>query len=105
MQKHHFLAGAFFAGLVNLLPAGELTPHQQLGREIYQELVETDTSHSSGDTTRAAELLARRFRAAGFPEADVQVVGPGPTNKNFIVRYRGTGDKSPIVLLGWTRTA
>jgi acetylornithine deacetylase/succinyl-diaminopimelate desuccinylase-like protein len=99
MQKQHFLAGALFAGLVSLLSAGELTPHQQTGREIYQELVETDTSHSSGDTTKAAELLARRFRAAGFPETDVQVIGPGPTNKNFIVRYRGSGEKSPIVLL------
>jgi acetylornithine deacetylase/succinyl-diaminopimelate desuccinylase-like protein len=99
MQKHYFLAGAFFAAFVNLLSAGELTLHQQLGREIYKELVETDTTHSTGDTTKAAELLARRFVAAGFPEADVQVIGPGPTNKNLIVRYRGSGEKSPIVLL------
>jgi acetylornithine deacetylase/succinyl-diaminopimelate desuccinylase-like protein len=99
MQKQHFLAVAFFIGLANLLCAGELTPQQQTGREIYQQLVETDTTHSTGDTTKAAELLARRFRAASFPEADVQVIGPGPTNKNLIVRYRGSGEKSPIVLL------
>jgi acetylornithine deacetylase/succinyl-diaminopimelate desuccinylase-like protein len=99
MQKCRFLAGALFAGFVNLLCAAELTPHQQLGREIYKELVETDTTHSTGDTTKAAELLAGRFRAAGFPEADVQVIGPGATNRNLIVRYRGSGAKSPIVLL------
>jgi acetylornithine deacetylase/succinyl-diaminopimelate desuccinylase-like protein len=99
MQKHHLLAGAFFAIFANLLSASELTPHQQMGREIYQQLVETDTTHSTGDTTKAAELMARRFRAAGLPEADVQVIGPGPTNKNLIVRYRGSGEKSPIVLL------
>jgi Acetylornithine deacetylase/Succinyl-diaminopimelate desuccinylase and related deacylases len=99
MQKHHFLAGAIFAGFVNLLSASGLTPHQQMGREIYQELVDTDTTHSTGDTTKAAELLARRFRAAGFPEADVQVIGPGPTNKNLIVRYRGSAEKSPVLLL------
>src|SRR5437879_3383665 len=99
MQKQHFLAGAFVAGLANLLSATELTPDQQMGREIYQELVDTDTTHSTGDTTKAAELMARRFRGAGFPEADVQVIGPGPTNKNLIVRYRGSGEKSPIVLL------
>jgi acetylornithine deacetylase/succinyl-diaminopimelate desuccinylase-like protein len=99
MQKHQFLAGALFAGIANLLCATELTPHQQLGREIYKELVETDTTHSTGDTTKAAELLARRFRAAGFPETDIQVIGPGPTNRNLIVRYRGNGAKSPIVLL------
>lgn len=98
MQKR-FLAGVIFVGVVNVLTAGELTPHQRLGREIYKELVETDTTHSTGDTTKAAELLATRFRAAGFPESDIQVIGPGATNKNFIVRYRGTGEKSPVVLL------
>ena len=77
----------------------ELTPYQQLGHDIYKELVETDTSHSVGDTTKAAELVARRFRDAGFPSADVQVIGPDNTNKNLVVRYRGTGLRAPVVLL------
>jgi acetylornithine deacetylase/succinyl-diaminopimelate desuccinylase-like protein len=84
----------------NALRGGSnLTSHQKLGLEIYRELIETDTTHSTGDTTKAAELLARRFRGAGFPEADVQVIGPGPTNKNLVVRYRGSGVKPPVVLL------
>ena len=91
------------AGLVAIcslsLPAAELTPYQQMGRDIYRELIETDTSHSKGDTTKAAELLATRFRAAGFPAADVLVIGPGPTNKNLVVKFRGTGKKPPLVLL------
>jgi acetylornithine deacetylase/succinyl-diaminopimelate desuccinylase-like protein len=99
MQKHHFLSGALFLGAINLLCAGEPTSYQQMGREIYKELVETDTTHSSGDTTRAAELLAKRFRAAGFPEANVQVLGPDATNKNLVIRYPGSGEKSPVVLL------
>ena len=81
------------------LPAQTLTPYQQMGREIYRELIETDTTHSSGDTTKAAEPLAQRFRAAGFPEADVRLIGPEPTNKNLIVRFRGSGAKPPVVLL------
>jgi hypothetical protein len=80
-------------------PAGDLTPYQQLGLDIYRELIETDTSHSSGDTTKVAELLAKRFRAAGFLELDVQVIGPEAKNRNLLVRYRGTGAKSPMVLL------
>src|SRR5712671_4346460 len=79
--------------------AAEPTPYQQLGRDIYRELIETDTTHSTGDTTKAAELLARRFRAAGTPEADVLVIGPGPTNRNLVVRFRGSGAKLPVVLL------
>jgi acetylornithine deacetylase/succinyl-diaminopimelate desuccinylase-like protein len=100
MKKRSVFFGiVFFVALTQALGGAELTPYQQLGRDIYRELVETDTSHSVGDTTKAAELVARRFRAAGFPEADVQVIGPDPTNKNLVVRYRGSGAKAPVVLL------
>ncbi len=79
--------------------AGELTPFQQLGRDIFSELIETDTTHSTGDTTKAAELLAKRLRGASFAEADVQIIGPAQRNKNLVVRYRGTGAKPPVTLL------
>jgi len=85
--------------MVLSLRAAELTPHQQLGRDLFKALIETDTTHSTGDTTKAAELLARRFRDTGFPEADVQIIGPTLRNKNLVVRYRGTGLKPPVVLL------
>ena len=81
------------------LTAAERTPYQQLGRDIYKELIETDTTHSTGDTTKAAELLARRFRMSGFADADVQVVGPTPRNRNLVVHYRGDGVQSTILLL------
>ena len=53
-----------------------LAPHQRLLREIYQELVEINTTNSVGDNTKAAETMARRLLAAGFPAADVQVLAP-----------------------------
>jgi acetylornithine deacetylase/succinyl-diaminopimelate desuccinylase-like protein len=84
---------------ITLWSADQPSGFQQLGREVFKELIETDTSHSSGDTTRAANLLAARFRAAGFPDTDVQVVGPEPKNKNLVVLYRGAGTKPPVVLL------
>lgn len=81
-----------------------LTPYQSLGRELLREMVETNTEYSIGSTTRLAESLAARFRAAGFPVADVQVVGPdtGPDakNRNIIVRYRGSGKREPVLLIG-----
>jgi acetylornithine deacetylase/succinyl-diaminopimelate desuccinylase-like protein len=81
-----------------------LDAHQRLAREVYRELVEINTADSVGSATRAAEAMARRFRAAGFPAADVQVlVPPGkPTKGNLLVRYRGTGGAAagkPILLL------
>src|SRR5580765_1885726 len=79
--------------------AQSLTPYQSLGRDLLKELVETNTTYSAGSTTKAAEAMAARFRAAGFPAADVQIVGPdsGPNAKdrNLVVRYRGRGARRP----------
>ena len=85
-------------------PAAPLTSYQTLGRDLLRELVETNTTYSVGSTTRAAESVAARFLAAGFAASDVQVVGPdsGPDAKdrNVVVRYRGRGQRAPIVLIG-----
>src|SRR5205085_4118503 len=80
-----------------------LTPHQRLAHEVYKQLVEINTVDSVGSVTRAAEAMAARFRAAGFPESDIQIlIPPGkPTKGNLVVRYRGTGSSSrkPVLLL------
>jgi acetylornithine deacetylase/succinyl-diaminopimelate desuccinylase-like protein len=81
-----------------------LAPHQRLAREVYRELIEINTADSVGSVTRAAEAMAKRFRAAGFPAADVHLlVPPGkPTKGNLVVRYRGRGGPAaakPILLL------
>jgi len=75
------------------------TTFHQLGHAILRELIEANTTGSTGNTTIAAGQLATRFRDAGFPEADVQVVGPTPKNLNLVVRYRGGGAHRPILLL------
>jgi acetylornithine deacetylase/succinyl-diaminopimelate desuccinylase-like protein len=81
-----------------------LTPHQRLAREIYSELISINTTDSVGAVTPAAEAMAKRFRAAGFPDADIKIlIPPGkPTKGNLVVRYRGRGGPGaakPILLL------
>jgi acetylornithine deacetylase/succinyl-diaminopimelate desuccinylase-like protein len=76
-----------------------LAPHQRLLREIYQELVEINTTNSVGDNTKAAEAMARRLLAAGFPAADVQVLAPAPRKGNLVARLHGTGARRPLLLL------
>lgn len=81
-----------------------LTPHQQAAREIYRELISINTADSVGSVTKAAEAMAARFRAAGFPAADVKILTPPgkPTKGNLVVRYRargGAGAAKPILLL------
>src|SRR5215467_4489390 len=76
-----------------------LAPPQQLLREIYQELIEINTTNSIGDNTKAAEAMARRLIAAVFPAADVQVLAPAPRKGNVVARLRGTGARRPLLLL------
>ncbi len=80
-------------------PSGPASAHNQLAREIFQELIEIDTTHATGSTTDAAEAMASRLRAAGFPAADVQVIGPHPKKGNLVARFRGSGDRRPLLLL------
>ena len=77
-----------------------LTPVQQLAHDIYKELIEINTSDSVGNTTTAANAVAKRFRDAGFPETDIFLGGPKPDKYNLVVRYHGTGGgRKPLMLL------
>jgi acetylornithine deacetylase/succinyl-diaminopimelate desuccinylase-like protein len=76
-----------------------LTPDQTLARDILRELIGINTTNSVGNTTVAAEAMAKRLIEAGFPAADVQVLGPRTRNQNLVARLRGTGARKPILLL------
>src|SRR5262249_16549274 len=75
------------------------TAQNQLARDIYKELIEFNTTDSVGDTTKAAEAMAARLKAAGISEADIRVLGPNPRKGNLVARYRGTGQRKPLLLL------
>jgi acetylornithine deacetylase/succinyl-diaminopimelate desuccinylase-like protein len=76
-----------------------LTPQQQLAHDIYKELVEIDTTTATGDTRHAAEAMAARLKAAGFPDADVQAFSPAPRKGDLVARLHGSGAKKPILLV------
>lgn len=68
-------------------------------KDIYKELIEIDTSLAGGRTTEAANAMRERLLAAGMPAADMEVIEPFPKHGNLVARYRGTGEKKPILLL------
>lgn len=74
-------------------------PDQQLTREIFKELVEINTTHSTGNTTEAAEAMAARLRAAGFEDADLFIGGSHPKKGNLVAKLRGNGKKKPVLLM------
>lgn len=75
---------------------------QQLAREIFKQLIEINTTDSTGDNTRAAEAMAARFREAGYLASDVQVLAPVARKGNLVVRLRGIagGTSRPTLFIG-----
>jgi acetylornithine deacetylase/succinyl-diaminopimelate desuccinylase-like protein len=77
-----------------------LSANDQRARDIFEQLININTTGSSGSTTVAATAMAARLTAAGFPAGDVQVIGPaGSKNHNLVARFRGTGRQKPILFL------
>ena len=74
---------------------------RQRFRAIYEELVEIDTSPSTGSCTRAANAMLAHLRAAGYSEADAQVIIPegGPEDGNVVAQLRGTSRQRAVLLL------
>src|SRR5271156_5663090 len=73
---------------------------RSLARDIFQQLVEINTTDSVGSTTVAADAMAKRLLDAGFPAADVVVLGPNGRKGNLVVRLHGTGSGKPVLIIG-----
>lgn len=82
-------------------PQQQVRPDQQAFRAIYEELVEIDSSPSTGSCTRAANAMAAHLRAAGYPASDVQVVIPpnAPEDGNVVAVLRGSSRNRGVLLL------
>jgi acetylornithine deacetylase/succinyl-diaminopimelate desuccinylase-like protein len=80
-----------------------LRPDQARFRALYQELVETDTSITTGDCTALAAKVAGHLKQAGFTDADLTPfsVPDHPKEGGLVAVLPGT-DKAakPMLLLG-----
>src|SRR5579864_1496558 len=84
--------------LLAMAPADDAA--RQLSRDIFKELIEINTTDSVGNTTTAANAMAKRLKDAGFPAADVRVLGPNDRKGNMVARLHGTGAKKPVLIIG-----
>ena len=73
-----------------------------MAHDIFKQLIEINTTDSIGSTTVAAQAMAKRLLDAGFPPADVTVLGPNDRKGNMVARYRGKpGSKlRPVLIIG-----
>src|SRR5258708_1603200 len=77
-------------------PAGE-----QRFRELYKELVETNTTLSAGSCTLAAERMAARLKAAGYADDDIHLfsVPAHPKDGGLVATLAGSNRKVKAILL------
>jgi acetylornithine deacetylase/succinyl-diaminopimelate desuccinylase-like protein len=95
------LAATLITFSVNAVPPKDTLAGEQRFRELYKELVETNTTLSAGNCTLAAERMAARLKAAGFPESDLHlIVPPGHEKEGGLVAvYQGRDAKLKAILL------
>jgi acetylornithine deacetylase/succinyl-diaminopimelate desuccinylase-like protein len=102
MTSVGWIAAASIFLLLTPLPGAQLDePTRKLARDIFQQLIEINTTDSVGNNTIAAQAMAKRLQDAGFPAADVKVFGPNERKGNLVVRLRGTGaaGRKPILVI------
>src|SRR6202041_1212072 len=101
-MKHLF---AFAATLVSFgalaAPPQDTPAGEQRFRDLYKELVETNTTLSAGNCTLAAERLAARLKAAGFPDSDLHpfAAPDHPKEGGLVAVFPGKDPKLKAILL------
>ena len=85
--------------------AGAQAPRPDQGqfRALYQEMVETDTSITTGSCTVLADKIETRLKQAGFTAADITrfAVADHPKEGGLVAVLPGTsGSLKPLLLLG-----
>lgn len=94
------LLGSVAAGPASGQPTSGLSAEDSLlAAGIFEELIRIPSVSGTPETVAAAHAMAERLRAAGFPDEDVHVLEPLPEVGILVARYRGTGERSPILLL------
>jgi acetylornithine deacetylase/succinyl-diaminopimelate desuccinylase-like protein len=85
-----------------ITPQAPLRPDQQRFFELYKELVETDTSPTTGNCTTAAAQVAARMKAAGFTDDQLTLfsVPEFPKDGGLVAVLPGTSRTlKPMLLL------
>ena len=80
---------------------GPLAADDARFRDIFEELVEINTTLSVGNCTTAAEAMAARLRSAGVPDSDIRVIVPPdfPRQGNLVARLPGSDANAGALLL------
>ena len=100
-MKSRLVLGAVTAMLACVQSAYAADPTEPQFRALYKELVETNTTLSSGSCTLAAERIAARLKTAGFPESDLHLFADPahPKEGGLVAVLPGRDPKAKAILL------
>jgi acetylornithine deacetylase/succinyl-diaminopimelate desuccinylase-like protein len=104
-MKHSMLtlmAGALIAHpLAAAAPAAPARLDRVAFHDLYKELVETNTTSSVGDCTKAAAQIEARLRKAGFGDRELTPYTPPgrPRDGGLVVTWTGTNTTEPAMML------
>lgn len=96
------LAASLFLTLTGVAQAAPTTDAGRAAfREIYKEMVEIDSSPTTGSCTKVVRAAETRLKAAGFGGDDLHVVIPEgkPDDGNLVARIRARNPQKKGVLL------
>lgn len=90
-----------FAAAITPTAFAQQVPGRDAFRAIYKEMVEIDSSPTTGSCTKVVEAAQTRLKAAGYADADVQlIIPPGrPDDGNIVATLRAASPKKKGVLL------
>ncbi len=100
----NFAASALAFVALNSAPgyaaATPLRPDQAAFRDLYEELVETNTTLSSGSCTLAAQRMAARLKKAGVPDSQLTLFADpaAPREGGLVAIYPGTSRRLKPIL-------
>jgi acetylornithine deacetylase/succinyl-diaminopimelate desuccinylase-like protein len=103
LTKRFSLLPLVFAAAASAQVAAPVRPDQAAFRELFKELVETNTTLSSGSCTLAAERMAARLKAAGFADSQLTLFATPerPREGGLVAVYPGSSTTArPILLVG-----
>jgi len=105
MRSSVFLACLLCATAANSAELSAASKQARAGepefRDLYKELIEINTTLSTGACTNAATAMKARLVKAGYPESDLHVIAPPdrPKDGNLIALLPGSDKKLEALLL------
>ena len=94
-----FLASALTMASMGMAADSKSRAGEAEFREVYKELVETNTALSNGSCTLAADRMAARLKSAGLEQVQVFTAPDHPKEGGLFAVYPGSDSKAKAILL------